>query len=105
MSFGTSSLIEASAPDGIRSILGRVRLERLLQMGSDAEVVDQETGVLARSRSIHASNRLEQLGVLDKSIEVEHLLDRCVEPGQQHRANQQERDGAGLAPRPGRGAS
>ena len=72
-------------------------------MGADAEVVDEQTGRLARGGAVDAGDGLQQLGVLDEAVEVERLLDRRVEAGQQHGAHQQEGDRAGvLAGRPER---
>ena len=48
--------------------------------------------------AVDPGDRLEQLGLLDRSIQVHGLLDRGIEAGEQHRLDDQEgqRVGAGM---------
>ena len=73
-------------------VVARVRGERLLQVLADAVVVDDVADVLARGGAVDARDRLQQLRLLDRAVQVEDLLDRGVEAGQQHRLHDQERD-------------
>ena len=66
-------------------------------MLADAVVVDDVADVLARRGAIDPRDGLEQLRLLDRAVQVEDLLDRCVEAGEQHRLHDQERDRRHLA--------
>ena len=78
-------------------VVAGVRGERLLQVLADAVVVDDVADVLARCRAVDAGDRLEQLRLLDRAVQIEDLLDRCIEAGQQHRLHDEERDRRHLA--------
>ena len=77
-------------------VLGCVGGEGDLEVLRYAVVVDDVSGVLAVRGAVHPGDGLQQFGFLDVPVQVHHLLGRCVEPGQQHRLDDQERDRAGV---------
>ena len=66
-------------------------LERRRQVPGDAHVVDDVAAVLAIGGPVDARDGLQQLRALHGPVQVEHLLDGGVEPGEQHRLHKQER--------------
>ena len=72
-------------------ILGRVRLQRLGEVVGDAHVVDDVAALLAVGGPVHPGDRLQQFRFPHRPVQVQHLLDRGVEPGQQHRLDDEER--------------
>jgi hypothetical protein len=49
-------------------------------MRPNAEVVDQEAGRLPLCGAVDAGDGLQEFGVLDEAVEVEHLLDGASKP-------------------------
>ena len=73
---------------------GREDVERLLQLGGHAPVVDdQAVGLLLPVRAVHAGDGLQQGVLLEGRVEIHDLLDRRVEPGEQHVAHDQHGQG------------
>ena len=69
---------------------GREDVERLLQLGGHAPVVDdQAVGLLVPVRAVHAGDGLQQGVLLERRVEIHDLLDRRVEAGEQHVAHDQ----------------
>ena len=68
--------------------------ESLGELSRHAVVIDDQSVRLFRCGPVDASDRLEQFSLLDQSIEIENLRLWCVEPGEQHRLDNQQRKGA-----------
>lgn len=94
--FRQFTLDRGQGADGVVGVFRCVGLERLLEVGPDAVVVDQQADGLATGRPVNASDRLQQFGILDGAVEIEHLFYRRVKASQQHGANDQEGHRAGL---------
>ncbi len=66
--------------------------QRLLERLGDAPVVDDQAVRLAVGRAVHARDRLEQRVLLQRRVQVHDLLDGRVEAGEQHVADDQDRE-------------
>ena len=83
------------------NIGGREDRERVLQLRGHAPVVHhQPVGLLVPVRPVHAGDGLEQGVLLERRIEVHHLLDRRVEAGEQHVAHHQDGERVGVVLEP-----
>ncbi|MDT4861187.1 hypothetical protein FQZ97_957830 [compost metagenome] len=67
------------------------------QMVGDPVVIDHDAAALAETGTVHPRNRLQQLGFLDRTVEVHHPLDGGVKTGEQHRFDDQKGQRIGLA--------
>ncbi len=61
-------------------------------MVGQADVVDDEAAVLVLGHPVHPGDGLQQVVLPQLLVDVHHLLDRRVEAGQQHVADDQEGD-------------
>ena len=64
----------------------------VVQLGGDAPVVDHQSVVLVVGAAVHAGDRLEEAVLPQRRVEVHDLLDRGVEAGEQHVADDQDRE-------------
>ena len=77
--------------DVLRVFLG-VDRQRLGQVVGQADVIDDEPALLALRHAVHPRDGLEQVVLLQLLVDVHDLLDRRIEAGQQHVADDQEGD-------------
>ncbi len=77
-------------------VLISVGRQRLLQMLRDTEVVHHDAATFAETGAVDAGNRLQQLRLADRAVEVHHTLNRRIKAGQQHRLHHQEGQRVGL---------
>ncbi len=75
----------------LRVLVG-VDRQRLGQVIRQADVVDDEAALFAFRHAIHPRDGLQQVVLLEFLVDVHDLLDRRVETGQQHVADDQEGD-------------
>jgi hypothetical protein len=73
-----------------------VDAQRLLEVVRQPEVVHHDAELLAVAGAVHARDRLQQLGLADRPVQVHHAFDRRVEAGEQHRLHNQESQRVGL---------
>src|SRR3984957_16043709 len=73
-------------------VLVGVYLQRFGKVVRQTDVIDDEAALFAVRNSIHARDGLEEVVLLQPLVDVHHLLDGRVEAGQQHVANDQERN-------------
>ena len=77
--------------EGAPDVLRREHGERVLEFRGDAPVVhDQAVGLLVALRAVDAGDGLEQRVFLERGVQIHDLLDRGVEAGQQHVADDQD---------------
>jgi hypothetical protein len=73
-----------------------VVVDGFLQVVADADVINDEAFFLRRAgHAVHARDGLQQVVSDDHFVQVHHLLDGCVEAGEQHVVHDHDADLAG----------
>ena len=73
------------------AIVNAVDSQCLSEMPGNTIEVDNAADSLGAVISIDSGDRLKQVMTLQESVDIERLIDRCVETGQQHALHTQDR--------------